>query len=304
VTSLAKLLEWSEKTIRRDLAYLRDSLGAPLLYNPHRRGFFYSCPNYRFPSIAITEGELLGVFLGSQLLYQYRGTALGKQLAGLYAKLADFLPQAVEFDFADLQQIYSTRPAATEGIEPAILQVLFEAVSNNRTLEIIYHSHSSDLTQKRRVDPYGFHLVDSEIYLIAFCHLRKEVRNFHPGRMQELKPTGETFERRADFDLTGYLDAGFRHLRGNGPPQQVTLHFSSNIARHVQNRTWHPTQKTEPQPDGSVLLRFTINHLVEVKRMALSYGSDCEVLEPASLRQEIAADVRKMMAKFESKEGL
>ena len=76
VTTLAKLLGWSEKTIRRDLRYLRDSLGAPLDYNRNRRGFYYTRPDYQFPSIAISEGELLGVFLGSQLLRQYRGTQL------------------------------------------------------------------------------------------------------------------------------------------------------------------------------------------------------------------------------------
>ena len=68
VTTLARLLEWSEKTIRRDLEYLRDSLGAPLAYDRHRRGYYYTQPGYRFPSLVITEGELLGVFLGTQLL--------------------------------------------------------------------------------------------------------------------------------------------------------------------------------------------------------------------------------------------
>ena len=57
---------------------------------------------------------------------------------------------------------------------------------------------------------------------------------------------------------------------------------------------WHPTQKSEPEPDGSLLLRFTINHLLEVKRLALSFGPDCEVLEPASLREEIAQDLVAM----------
>jgi predicted DNA-binding transcriptional regulator YafY len=298
VTTLAKLLGWSEKTIRRDLEYLRDSLGAPLVYDRRRRGFFYSRPNYQFPSIAISEGELLGVFLGSQLLRQYRGTELGEHLARLYAKLADFLPSTVEVDFSDLPQTYSTRPAPAEAVEPSIMQSLLKAVRERRSLEIVYHSTSRDLTQQRRIDPYGFHFVDGECYMVAYCHLREDVRIFHPGRIRELKRTQETFERVADFDLTRYIDEGFRHLRGSGPAQQVTLRFSPVVARYVQGRTWHPTQRTEAQPDGSLLLRFTINHLLEVKRLALSFGPDCEVLEPASLHEELEADVRAMMQRI------
>ena len=201
-------------------------------------------------------------------------------------------------DFSDLPQTYSTRPAPAEMIEPSIMQALLYAVRDQRSLEIVYHSNSRDLTQERRIDPYAFHFVDGECYLVAFCHLREDVRNFHPGRIHDLRRTGEPFERLADFDLTRYIDEGFRHLRGSDPAQQVTLHFSPAVARHVQGRSWHPTQETEPQADGSLLLRFTINHLLEVKRLALSFGPDCEVVEPANLREEIAADVRAMMGRI------
>ncbi len=299
VATLARSLGWSEKTIRRDIGYLRDSLGAPLDYDRRRRGFYYTRPDYQFPSINVTEGELLGVFLGSQLLHQYRGTELGKQLARLYAKLEDFLPNSINIDFGDLPRTFSTRPAPAEPVEARILQALLKAERDRERLDILYYTASRDRTQQRQIDPYGFHFVDGEIYVVAYCHLREDIRTFHPARIRDLRRTKQTFERPADFDLTRYLDDGFRTMRGSGPAQQVTLCFSPAVARYVQGRTWHPTQRTDTQPDGSLLLRFTINHLLEVKRLALSFGADCTVLEPASLREEYEADVRGMMARIE-----
>jgi predicted DNA-binding transcriptional regulator YafY len=301
VTTLARLLDWSEKTIRRDLAYLRRTLGAPLAYYRPRRGFHYTRTDFQLPAIVVSEGELLGVFLGSQLLRQYRGTELGEHLARLFVKLADFLPNAVEVDFSDFQQTYSTRPAPAEPFEPSVLRALIKSIRERQRLEIVYYTAYRDLEQRRQIDPYGFQFVDGGVYVVAYCHLREEILKFHPGRIRELSRTHETFERPADFDLTTYLDEGFRHLRGSGPAQQVTLRFSPAIARYVQGRTWHPTQKTEPQADGSLLLRFAINHLLEVKRLALSFGPDCEILEPAELRAEIEADVRAMVARFQTK---
>jgi predicted DNA-binding transcriptional regulator YafY len=183
-------------------------------------------------------------------------------------------------------------------VEPTIMRALLNSVRERRRLEVVYYSASRDLTQLRRIDPYGFHFVDGECYVVAYCHLREDVRIFHPSRIRELKRIQETFERPADFDLTSYLDEGFRHMRGSGPAQKVTLRFSQAVARYVQGRTWHPSQKTEPQQDGALLLHFTVNHLLEVKRLALSFGADCDVLAPNELRAEIAAEIRKMIERM------
>ena len=140
VTTLARLLEWSEKTIRRDLDYLRESLGAPLAYHRNRRGYHYTRTDFRLPTLAISEGELLGVFLGSQLLRQYRGTELGEHLVRLFSKLADFLPNALEIDFSDFNQTYSTRPAPVEPVEPSIMQALLKSIGDRQGLEIVYYT--------------------------------------------------------------------------------------------------------------------------------------------------------------------
>jgi len=39
---------------------------------------------------------------------------------------------------------------------------------------------------------------------------------------------------------------------------------------------------------------FRVNHLLEVRRWVLSFGAECEVLEPADLRSEIEAEARKL----------
>ncbi len=299
VPSLAESLDFCEKTIRRDIAYLKKTLGAPLAYDSNRRGFYYTRADYQFPAIAVSEGELLGVFLGSQLLRQYHGTKLGEHLARLCTRLAEFLPSTVAIDLNDLPHSYAARPAAAEPIDAAIMQTLLDCVRDCVSLEMLYYTASRDLTQRRRIDPYGLYFVDGECYLVAYCHLREDTRTFHPARIRELARTQETFTRPADFDLTSYLDDGFRHMRGTGPTQTVTLRFSPAIARFVQNRTWHPSQKTEPQPDGSLLIRFRINHTLEVKRLALSFGPNCEVLEPPDLRAEVESEIRAMLAVYE-----
>src|SRR5262245_8217751 len=72
-TSLAARLEVDPRTIRRDITYMRDQLGAPLEYDPAHRGYHYTEPSFRLSDFPITEGELVALMLAQRLLKQYRG---------------------------------------------------------------------------------------------------------------------------------------------------------------------------------------------------------------------------------------
>ena len=47
-------------------------------------------------------------------------------------------------------------------------------------------------------------------------------------------------------------------------------------------------------PDGSVILEMHTSGRQDVKRWIASHGPHAEVLEPVDLREEIAADAKKM----------
>lgn len=53
-------------------------------------------------------------------------------------------------------------------------------------------------------------------------------------------------------------------------------------------------QTLEDEPDGSLILTLRINHTLEIKRLALSWGADCEVLEPVELRDEIVQELARI----------
>ena len=65
-TSLARDEEVSRRTILRDLDYLRDQLGAPIEYDPIKKGFRYSSPDWFMPAVRLSEGELLGLLVGTK----------------------------------------------------------------------------------------------------------------------------------------------------------------------------------------------------------------------------------------------
>ena len=71
---LAHELEVSAKTIQRDIEFMRYQLGLPIEYDQLHFGFVYTEPVTSFPSIQVSEGEIVALFVAQKALQQYRGT--------------------------------------------------------------------------------------------------------------------------------------------------------------------------------------------------------------------------------------
>ena len=90
--SLAAALEVSDRTIRDDLAWLRDRFHAPLEFS-HGQGYYYSDTDWRLPTIPLTQGELFALTLGARMLEAYSGSAYEAELRSAVGRLAERLPE-------------------------------------------------------------------------------------------------------------------------------------------------------------------------------------------------------------------
>jgi predicted DNA-binding transcriptional regulator YafY len=80
-----------------------------------------------------------------------------------------------------------------------------------------------------------------------------------------------------------------------GEPQEVKIRFSRKQAPYVQERTWHPSQKIEKRPDGSVDLIMQVGNLWEIKRWLIVWGADARVLQPKELAKEIENECARLL---------
>jgi predicted DNA-binding transcriptional regulator YafY len=296
---LAEELEVSRRTILRDLAFLRERLGAPLAYDGVRRGYYYRDPSFRLPEMALTEGELVAIFLAERVLRQYRGTPYASELDRAFRKLAAALPEVVTIDLGELGRACSFRTTAGTEVEPAAFAALDAAIRGRRRLRLSYWTASRDEESEREVDPYHLACVDGQWYVIGHCHRRGDVRMFAPSRIRALSETGETFAAPDGFRVEQFLAGSFGVLRGEaGELHRVHLRFAGEAARYVRERAWHPSQVVEADDAAGLVVAFELTHLREVERWALSWGADCEVLGPAGLRDRVAAIAAAMATRY------
>jgi predicted DNA-binding transcriptional regulator YafY len=294
----AAALEVHPRTVHRDLEFLRDSWGAPVEYCPVRHGFYYRDADYALPLLRLSEGELVALFLAERVMQQYRGTPYASDLATAFRKLTDQLPETVTVDLSHLGGDYSVRGPGAGAADARLFRRVARAVREGRRLELVYWTASRDAVGRRVVDPYHLASIAGDWYLVAYCHLREEVRMFAPGRIRSARETGERFERPAGFRIEDYLDGSFRAVRGDGRPRRVRLLFAASAARYVGERQWHPSQRLRFRKDGRLELTLRLGDLEEVTRWVLGYGAACEVLEPPELRERVRAELREALGVY------
>ena len=154
---------------------------------------------------------------------------------------------------------------------------------NMLTVKTLYNSRNSRQVQERFIDPYYLIFRQSRLYLIGYCHLRKEIRTFRLSRFVKVSLTPETFEM-GKFSLKSYLKDSWSIERGN-QPTTFLVRFSQTVSPYIQEEEFYSKPKTWLQQDGSLLFQATASSPEEFVRWVLQFGPEAEILEPEKYRE-------------------
>jgi predicted DNA-binding transcriptional regulator YafY len=293
-TNLACELEVSTKSIHRDLEFMRDRLKLPIQYDRRRFGYFYTENVKSFPTLQITEGEILALVVAEKALRQYRGTSFEQPLLSALRKMEQSLPDTVSLSLNDIAQTISFRTSAEPILDLEVFDALAKATTARRQLELTYRKPGQVRPEQRIVDPYHLANINGEWFLFAFDHLRQDLRTFAPARIKAIRHTGQTFERRRTFSLEQRLRGSFGVQSGYGN-FDVVIRFNERVADYLREKKWHDSQQLRELKSGAVELRLKLSSLAEVGRWVLSWGGDAVVVRPAELAQVVRQAAQKVL---------
>jgi len=278
---LAKHFEVSGKTIQRDIEFMRDRMTLPIEYDQTRYGYFYTKPVDTFPTVHVTEGELISLFVAKKALEQYKGTDLEKTLRNAFEKICSGMESHVTFNWTDMETSISFNTIGKAEINPMVFQVLSKAVMSRYQVDFEYRKLERKRYERRLAQPYHIACIDNLWYVFAYDNKREAMRTFNLARMRNVKKTKIRFLKK-DFILADYLKNSFGVFTG-GKVWQVRIWFDSWAAQLIKEKHWHPSQFITELNKGEIELRLTISDLREISRWILSWGSHAKVLEPKDL---------------------
>ncbi len=293
-SSIAAELEVSPKSIHRDIEFMRDRMELPIEYDLVRHGYFYSGEVNAFPTMQITEGELFALVVAEKALQQYRGTNFEKPLLSAIRKMEQSLPDTISLNLADWEQTISFRTSAEPILKLEIFDALGKATARRQQLEIKYRKPGQREAETRVVDPYHLGNINSEWFLFAYDHLRKDIRTFAPARIKSMKATGKTFEREHKFSLEKRLRDSFGVHSAQGS-FEVTIRFNEMAADYIREKRWHDSQTLRELKNGGLELTMKLSSLREVERWVLTWGGNAVVVKPRELGDMVKAAAKNLL---------
>src|SRR5258707_11144523 len=165
---LATELEVSTKSVHRDLEFMRDRLELPIEWDARRFGYHYTEEVNSFPTVQITEGELVALVVAEKALQQYRGTSFEKPLLSAIRKMEQALPDTISLSLNDIEQTISFRTRAEPILDLETFDKLAKATAARKQLEIAYRKPGQKQAEPRVIDPYHLANINGEWFLFAY----------------------------------------------------------------------------------------------------------------------------------------
>ncbi len=291
-STLAHQFECSHKTAQRSIEFARTRMGAPLEYDPARKGFFYGDPAYTLPLMRLSERELLSLLVSRKLLSDAAAGPLSDELDHIVARLGAILTENVPAKVKP-DKAFSFRSIEFSPTNPALFSHISNALLTSRLLTFSYYSPVRDHSMTRTVEPH--HLINymGTWHLIAFCRMRQAWRDFLLSRISDCCLAGEEFLPRPETEWKPLLTDTFGIFQNPGS-FPVVLKFLPVRSRWIRGQVWHPDQIAQELPDGSLQLTIPASHDAEIMMEILKHGSHVQVLAPDWLREKIKAEIENM----------
>jgi predicted DNA-binding transcriptional regulator YafY len=247
------------------------------------------------PALSFSPTELMALMISRSLLKPLAGTEIQNALDSAMAKASKLLPAASIDYVQQIQSVFAVGlgPHKSYRMHRETIDRLTEAIAKKRTVQMRYYSASRLRTTRREVDPYRLWYASGGLYLVGYCHLRKEPRMFAVERMRAVTLTDHPYQMPLGFDLEAFVQDALTVMRGR--PIEVTLRFDKATAAWVKDRMWHPTQKIMPLKNGESMMTLTVADSRELLGWVLSFGGGVRVVKPAGLRTAVETESRRIL---------
>jgi predicted DNA-binding transcriptional regulator YafY len=288
--SFQEIAERFDVSLRTAIRYI-DALkkaGEPLYDETvGKRKVWRLMPTSRRQTLTLTTSQMVALFLSRRVFDFLAGTGFKEDLDEVFAKLETLLKRkdfaAVRnldrkvFDVNEARHLYEGRIEDVNDIMTALLReerlrVTHEGVSGGRKTFVL--------------EPYTLLVYKKGLYLAGRSEGHSgEVRTFALDGFRGVEwLRGSRFDYPRDYRPEHLTEGAFGLIRGE--PTRVRIRFDSDVARYVQRRQWHPSQRFRRVEDG-IEMTMDVRGTTEVVSWVLGFGYKAEVIEPEDLRGAI-----------------
>jgi predicted DNA-binding transcriptional regulator YafY len=281
---LARRLEVSQRTLRRDVDRLRE-LGYPVDAVRGAAGGYQLRAGAALPPLLLDDEEAVAIAVGLRAAAGGMVAGIEETSARALAKLVQVMPPRLRRRVDALQA--ATVPVSIPGptVDSGVLATVAQACRDAERVRFGYTSYDGQQS-RRHVEPHRLVSLGRRWYLVGYDLARHDWRSFRLDRVGETEATGARFRPRdlPSGDAAAYVQASLRSV-----PQQhdvsVVVEAPGARLRAAAGR-WADVEELDVD---RCRVRMQVDDLAWPTMLLTSVGAPFRVETPTALRDYLAA---------------
>ena len=225
---LADRFEVSLRTIYRDIRTLEAS-GVPIY---GEAGVGYSLVDgYRLPPVMFTREEASSFIAAEKLMQKFIDKELGQHYQSAMFKLKSVLQNSDKDWVSNIESNVLIQPTMgnlfNENV-PNAMAILFKSIADKTQVKLNYQAFEAETSSERTIEPVGIFHDHNNWYVLGFCHLRNDYRQFRADRIEGIQKTDLAFTKEHQ-PLETFLDK-----ENTCPTTKVRLLVDKKISKFLR----------------------------------------------------------------------
>ncbi len=272
---LAEKFDVSIRTIYRDVKTLENA-GIPIV---GEAGNGYSLmEGYKLPPIMFTKEEVLSFITAEKLMQKFSHQSLGNHYQMAMEKVRSVLRHSDKNLIHNIEKqidVFSVHGNSGDSLKN-VIPIILESIAEKTQLSIEYQTVDGRVTN-RTIEAVGIFFEFNFWYIMAYCILRKDFRQFRVDRIQQISKTQTPF-----LQEYGQIN-DYRKSHGN--KVQAKLLVDKKVMAHLVNSKKYYGLIEEVETDQGMELTFETEWISDgFPRWLITFADYATVLEPESLR--------------------
>lgn len=287
----------SERTIRKDIAYMMDSEGysAPIAkgMDGHRAYYYYNVRDYSIMNLPMSQKEMSQLSDTIKMLARFKGLPDCSWMEEVLVRFEDTFqlteqPKGI-VSFAQNPYLRGMRHFAP----------LFNHIVNKSVLNVTYHKFRKP-SVVREIHPYQLRQYNNRWFLIGLepCMSDKlPVVTIPLDRIDIIECSQDViYQEFRGIDLDEYFNQVVGVSFNIGAKKEtIRIKAFYPAAAYIESKPLHGSQKIIEENSDNIVFEYNLIPNYELETILLGYLDECEIIKPIHLRRKLHKRALKIM---------
>lgn len=287
----------SERTIRKDIAYMMDSEGysAPIIkgMDGHRAFYYYSERDYSIMNLPISQDEMRQLADTIKMLSRFKGMPNCSWMEEVLVRFED------TFQLTELPKgiVSFAQNPYLKGIR--YFSPLFDSIVNKNVQYVTYKKFGRQ-SDRREIHPYQLRQYNNRWFLIGYepaMANKLPVVTIPLDRIEYMETAEDIiYQEYRGADLDDYFSKVVGVSVNIGAKEEtILIRASYPAAAYIETKPIHSSQAIKERGSDYLCFEYKLIPNYEFETILLEYSDECKVLQPSSLRKKIYIRAMKIV---------